>query len=116
MSPGYFTLPETHIVGEKELNRNTRRIENRHIKEALLSQIKTSDISLDDIVEWLWEDFGIRAKRDWKTVEKTIIKEDEITPQDLAVFMIDQEVMPEEGAWDVMPRRGLQGRVKTGRD
>ncbi|MCE4609439.1 MAG: hypothetical protein F7C36_03545 [Desulfurococcales archaeon] len=93
-----------------------RNRENKAIKEALLGQIPTNNIDLDEIVEWLWEDFGIRAKKDWEQIKKIILREKEITPQDLAVFMIDNDIFPEEGAWDVMPRRGLRGRIADRED
>ncbi len=79
------------------------------IKRALAQQLRESSIPIDEVVEWLWEDFGKRVRRDWGQVERAIVRDPEITPQDVAVFMIEQGVLPDEGAWDVAPRRGLRG-------
>jgi len=84
-------------------------LRNKAIKEALLSQLK-GKVSLNDIIEWLWDDFGLRAKRSWDDVKRVIISSDEILPQDVATFMIDEGVTPDEGAWDVLPApRRLRG-------
>ncbi len=94
-----------------------RTAKNKAIKRALLRQVKSSRINIDDVLEWLWEDFGKKPARNWKNIEKTILGDNEITPQDLAVFMIDQGILPDEGAWDVEPAKGLpgrKGRVESG--
>ena len=86
------------------------------IKEALLSQMK-GKVPLEDVVEWLWEDFGIRSTPSWDRLAKIIISEKEILPQDLAAFMISEGLMPDEGAWDAMPvARGPRGFKKAGED
>jgi len=72
--------------------------------------LKGSGVSIDDVLEWLWEDFGKRPSKNWRSIEKTIIGDNEITPQDLAVFMIDNGLLPDEGAWDAEPATGLPGR------
>ncbi len=84
------------------------------VKRELARQIRESGISLDSVVEWLWEDFGKRVRRDWRAVEREIVRDGEITPQDVAVFMIENDVQPDEGAWDVRPRRGLRGNPGSG--
>jgi hypothetical protein len=85
-----------------------RKLRERAIKEALLDQLEESGIPLEDIVEWLWDDFGKRVQRNWKAVRRAVLGDRDITPQDIAVFMIENDVQPEEGAWDVYPRRGLR--------
>jgi len=82
---------------------------NRAIKEALLRQLKESGIPLEEVQDWLWDDFGKRVKPSWDAVEKAVLGDPEITPQDIAVLMIENDVTPDEGAWDVSPRRGLRG-------
>jgi len=88
----------------------SRRIKERSIKEVLMGQLRSSEISIDDIIEWLWDDFGKRVKRDWRSVERAVLSDPDISPQDIAVFMIDNGIMPNEGAWDVEPRRGMYSR------
>ncbi|MGC9112274.1 hypothetical protein [Acidilobus sp.] len=86
---------------------------DRAIKEALLSQLK-GKVPLDDVIEWLWDDFGLRAKRSWEDVGKVITSSNEILPQDVAVFMIEEGVTPDEGAWSVLPApKGLRGGGNT---
>ena len=95
------------------------RIKERAVKEALVQQLKRSGVDLDEVIDWLWDDFGRKARRDWKSIENVILGDNDITPQDLAVFMIDQGILPDEGAWSVEPARGLpggRGRVKGGRE
>ncbi len=87
----------------------TRRIRNRHIKAALMDQVEKSGIKPYEAAEWLWEDFGKKVKPDWKSIRRAVLGDPEITPQDIAVFMIENDVQPEEGAWDVLPRTSLRG-------
>ncbi len=93
-----------------------RSEKDRAIKEALLSQMR-GKVPLDDVIEWLWDDFGIRASPDsWDSVERLIVTNKEVLPQDVAVFMIDEGIMPDEGAWDAVPvPRGLRG-AKAGKE
>ena len=86
-----------------------RRIREKHIKEALMNQLEKSGIPLNEAVEWLWEDFGKKVRRDWRSVRKAVVGDPQVTPQDIAVFMIENGVQPEEGAWDVLPRTSLRG-------
>lgn len=81
----------------------------RATKASLMSQAK-GRIDLEEFVEWLWEDFGIRVRSSWDDVIKAVVNSDEVLPQDLAAFMISMGVEPDEGAWDVVPvARGLRG-------
>ncbi|MCE4605350.1 MAG: hypothetical protein F7C08_02300 [Desulfurococcales archaeon] len=77
----------------------------RAVKEVLVGQLRSSGIPAREVAEWLWEDFGIRVRGEWSRVERAILSRREITSQDLAVFMIDHGIEPEEGAWDVYPAR-----------
>ncbi|MCE4598746.1 MAG: hypothetical protein F7C81_00915 [Desulfurococcales archaeon] len=89
-----------------------RRIKERSIKEVLLEQLKSSNIEISDVVEWLWDDFGKRVKGDWRSIEKAVLGDPDISPQDVAVFMIDNGITPNEGAWDVEPRRGMHSNKR----
>jgi hypothetical protein len=95
-----------------KMNRIERLRRNKLVKEALLSQIKAAGLDETEIVEWLWEDFGKRVKPEWSRIEKAILGDNAITSQDLAVFMIENDLQPDEGAWNVMPRRSLRGNIK----
>lgn len=90
---------------------NARRAaKNRAVKRALLGQMRDANVDIDEVLEWLWDDFGKKPARNWRSIERAILGDNEITPQDLAVFMIDQGLLPDEGAWDVEPATGLPGR------
>lgn len=93
------------------------KLKEKAVKQALLRQLRESGVDPAEIVDWLWEDFGKRVKRDWKSIESAILGDSDITPQDLAVFMIDEGLLPDEGAWSVEPATGLparKGRVDRG--
>ncbi len=92
------------------------REKNKAVKKALFTQLKGSDITVETVREWLWEDFGKRVRPDWDKIEKTILSSEEITPQDLAVFMIENNVFPDEGAWDAMPLRSMRSIKKDSGD
>ena len=77
-----------------------REGKERLIKKVLLSQLKGSKkISIKEVIEWLWEDFGIKCKSDWKDVERKIVKSIEISANDLAVFMLENGLKPKEDVW-----------------
>jgi len=86
---------------------------SRAVKKALIEQMKSEGVDPREVSEWLWEDFGKRVPAKWSRLEKAILSDKTVTPQDVAVFMIDQGVQPEEGAWDVQP---VHGRVQGDRD
>ena len=64
-----------------------RLAEDREAKERLVKLLKDS-VELDDVVEWLWEDFGIRVSPTWDEVRKTIISSREVSARALAVFLV----------------------------
>ena len=86
-----------------------RRVRERHIKEALMDQLEKSGIHPREAAEWLWEDFGKKVRANWRNIRRAVVGDPQVTPQDVAVFMIENDIQPEEGAWDVLPRTGLQG-------
>ncbi len=69
------------------------------VKERLVDSL-LEGVELSAILEWLWEDYGIRVKRSKESVRRAILRSDEITPQDLAVFMLDNGVEVSEDAWE----------------
>ena len=90
--------------------RSERAARQRAIKKALVDQMREEGVDPREVAEWLWEDFGKRVSPSWHRLEKAILGEKEVTPQDVAVFMIEQGIQPEEGAWDVHPvGRGVRG-------
>lgn len=91
-----------------------RRARERAVKSALLKQLRESGVDVREVAEWLWEDHGIRVRPSWRDVERAILKEDDVTPQDLAVLLLDYGIEPDEGAWDAAPRPPLRRAGGTG--
>ena len=69
---------------------------DRALKAVLMEKIREA-VPLEDVREWLWEDYGIKA-RDWDNVKKAILSAREITARDLAVLLLDYGVNVED-AW-----------------
>lgn len=77
-----------------------------------MSQMR-GKIPIDEVIEWLWEDFGLKVRGGWDEVGRVIVSRDEITPQDVAAFMIGEGLEPDEGAWEAMSvPRGVRGNKK----
>ena len=62
----------------------------RKVKERLVDKIQGA-VPLEDLLEWLWEDYGIKA-RDWETAKKALLARKEITARDLAVLLLEYGV------------------------
>lgn len=92
------------------------RPRERGVKAVLLDQLRSRGASLDKVLEWLWEEFGVKARRSWHAVERLILRSDEITPQDLVVFMVENGIEPDEGAWDAERILHLQGSADPEED
>ena len=93
------------------MSRYRSKLRERAIKLALMDQLERSGLTPREAAEWLYEDFGKRVKPDWPSIRKAVAGDPEVTPQDIAVFMIENDIQPEEGAWDVLPRprKGMRG-------
>lgn len=62
---------------------------NKEIKRALIETVK-ENVSLEEVKEWLWEDFGVRVKS-WEEAEKFMMR-DEVSVSDIYVFLLENEV------------------------
>ncbi len=77
-----------------------RDLFEKRIKRALVEDLeKKAKDSLDTVVEWLWEDHGVKVSRNWDRVKKTIVSNKSITPQDLVVLMLSMGVEVDEELW-----------------
>ncbi|MCE4615368.1 MAG: hypothetical protein F7B60_07575 [Desulfurococcales archaeon] len=93
-----------------------RKMADRSVKEALFQQVE-ENIPIDDVVEWLYEDFGVHAgRKKWSNLKRATLKSTDIKPQDMAILLMDHDIQPNEGAWDVQPRRGLSTNPKPSQD
>ena len=86
-----------------------RAAKEKAVKAALLKAMRDSGVDPREIAEWLWEDYGVRVKPRWPDIERAVLKERDVTAQDLAVLMIDLGLQPDEGAWDAAPRPSMRG-------
>lgn len=100
------------MVGRRSNRSNQSR--ERAIKSALLRAIRDSGVGLDEVKEWLWEDFGIRVSGGWERVERVVVREKEVRAQDLVAFMDELGLEPDEGAWGVTSVPRLRGRADSG--
>ncbi|MCE4606352.1 MAG: hypothetical protein F7B59_03355 [Desulfurococcales archaeon] len=84
-----------------------RRIAEKTTKEALFRQVE-ENVPMEDVVEWLYEDFGVSiGRKTWSNLKRAVLKAADIKPQDIAILLMDHDIQPNEGAWDVQPRRSL---------
>lgn len=63
------------------------------MKRALIELIR-NNVELDEVREWLWEDFGARV-RSWEEAERFMMRE-EVTLADLYIFLRENDVEVEE--------------------
>jgi len=90
-----------------------RKMKLRAVKAALIDYLK-ENFTPQEVQEWLYDEFGIKPGRnDWKGLERAILKSNEITPQDIVVFLRERGIVPEEGAWDANPRYAMRGPGKN---
>ena len=84
-----------------------RRMAERAIKDALFRQV-VDNVPMEDVAEWLYEDFGVKVgRRTWNNYRRAVLKNHDVKPQDIAILLLDHGIQPNEGAWDVQPRRNL---------
>lgn len=77
----------------------------RRVKKMLLEQLEEAMSRdpklLEELREWLFESFGISVRRGagWEELRRRIASADEVTDRNLAVFMLERGLMPDESAW-----------------
>ncbi|MEB3756859.1 MAG: hypothetical protein GSR79_08415 [Desulfurococcales archaeon] len=90
-----------------------RRLAEKAVKEALFKQVE-ENVPIDDVVEWLYEDFGIHTgRKNWSNLKRATLKSPDVKPQDIAILLMEHDIQPDEGAWDVQPRRSLSLNSKS---
>jgi len=75
-----------------------RLLAEKEIKRMLIQVAKSQGISLQEIIEWLYYEAGIRARPSWSDVEKKILSKD-VDPRALASFLLEQGVEIDEEEW-----------------
>lgn len=77
-----------------------RRRGSRKLKLRLARALAGSGVSLEEVVEWLWEDFGLRAPMRWDGVVDLIARAPEVSPQDIVSFLDEHGITLNEDLWD----------------
>ncbi|BEP17592.1 hypothetical protein PYJP_09440 [Pyrofollis japonicus] len=75
-----------------------RTLAEKEVKKILLVHAKQSNVPLEEIVEWLYYEAGVKAKPSWKDVEEKILR-NEIDAQAFAAFLLDYGVEINEDKW-----------------
>ncbi len=75
-----------------------RLLAEKEIKRMLIQTAKHQGVSLQEVVEWLYYEAGIRARPSWSDIEKKILDKD-IDPRSLASFLLEQGVEIDEEEW-----------------
>ena len=65
------------------------RRREKKLKEKLIQFLESSGVDPTLVSEWVWEEFGKRVKPEWKNIRRVLLREQEITAQDL-VSLIDE--------------------------
>ena len=73
----------------------------RRVKARLLESACSPSI-LEDMIEWLWEEYGIRVSGGCERVKRAIVKSREVKARELAVFLLESGVGVDEiyEAWE----------------
>ncbi len=91
----------------------SRKLAERAVKDALMKQVR-DNLSMEEVLDWLYDDFGVKVgRRTWDNITRTVLKSSDIKPQDIAILLLDNNIQPNEGAWNAQPRRDLQGAKRT---
>ena len=75
-----------------------RLLAEKEIKHMLIQVAKSQGVSLQEIIDWLYYEAGIRARPSWSDVEKKILSKD-VDPRALASFLLEQGVEIDEEEW-----------------
>ncbi len=72
----------------------------REIKRELLETLeKKARDKLHKVIEWLWENYGVRVKMEWGSVEKAVLKSRDVSSREIALLMMDLGVDVDEEIW-----------------
>ncbi|AFH42827.1 hypothetical protein IOK49_05985 [Fervidicoccus fontis] len=73
---------------------------DREIKEILLRDLfSIKKDSLEEISEWLYEEYGIKAEPKEEVLKKKILSSKEITSHDIALLIIENGGYVNEQLW-----------------
>jgi len=76
------------------------REKEKKIKEKLVEELlKLKRGKLEELVEWLWEDYGIRTKANMEAIKKAILSSEEITSREIALEILRSGGYVNEELW-----------------
>ncbi len=75
------------------------RTRERVVKERLVTFMEEKGVDPRVVSEWLWEEFGKRVKPSWRDVRRAIVRDSEVTPQDLVLLLYDLGLDVDESLW-----------------
>ncbi|MGC8753290.1 MAG: hypothetical protein ACP5RO_07190 [Fervidicoccaceae archaeon] len=76
------------------------RAKEKYIKKQLVEELlKLKRNKLEEIVEWLWEEFGIKTKPNMEAIRKAIVENDEVTSRELAIEVLRSGGYVNEELW-----------------
>jgi transposase len=78
-----------------------RKLIERKLKEMLLEKAERENVDPRDVASWLYEAVGVRVGRaTWENVRRAILRSDELTAQELAVYLMEEHgVKIDEHEW-----------------
>ena len=72
---------------------------DRVVKERLVTFMEEKGVDPQTVSEWLWEEFGKKVKPSWREVKRAIVKDSDVTPQDLVLLLYDLGLEVDESLW-----------------
>lgn len=85
---------------EVEMYNPRNKDKERYIKKQLLEELlKLKKNKLEEITEWLWEEFGIKTKPNMDAIRKAILGNEEVTSKDLALELLKSGGYVNEELW-----------------
>lgn len=70
----------------------------QRVLEALIDGLRDAGIDPREVAEWLWEDFGVRARPNWPSIKRAARKGG-VTPQDLVSLYDELSLEVGEDVW-----------------
>ncbi len=72
--------------------------DRRLVVDRLLGRLEEKGVDAETVAEWLWEEFGVRVKPEWRRIRRAAAKAG-VTLQDLVSLYNELDVEVEEDDW-----------------
>ncbi len=88
-----------------------RRLVEHRLKEYLLRLAEERGLARE-LAEWLYEEHGVRVAAEWRRLRRAVLREPTVTPQELAVFLLNHGVEVTEEEWlSIIRAQSIAGSV-----